>query len=163
MVTEWRPFDKILIIVSVFFTNVILATDSSAATTIQPKVLSDFNAMTRAGTIATFIFMFIAGTRPVFAKISDVFGHLHALILAIALHMLSLIFCASAKRFPAIFASTAIALLGSSGYETLVAIILADILLVHLRAVIAAYVSILFMTNYYLGVEVAKSLVDRWH
>ncbi|KAJ1896943.1 hypothetical protein LPJ66_003682 [Kickxella alabastrina] len=157
MVTEWRHFDKILIILSMFFPNVILTTDSSAATTIQPKILSDFNAMTRAGIIATIIFMFIAGIRPVFAKLS-VFGHLHPLILAIALHTLGLIFCALAKRFSAIFSSTANAILGSSGYKTLVAIILTDILLVHLRAVVTAYVSTPFMTNYYLGVEVANSL-----
>ncbi|KAJ1897248.1 hypothetical protein LPJ66_003486 [Kickxella alabastrina] len=154
MVTEWRCFDKIFIIVGVFFINVILATDSSAAATIQPKVLNDFNDMPRAGIIATIIFMFIAGIRPVFAKISYVFGHLHALILAMVLHTLGLISCASAKRFSAIFAGTAVAVL---------AIILVDILPVHLRAVVTAYVYIPFITNYYLGVEVANSLVDRWH
>ncbi|KAJ2174932.1 hypothetical protein EV181_007081, partial [Coemansia sp. RSA 532] len=53
LVTDWRRFDKILISVGIFFINFITALDSSSTGTIQPRVLSEFNAMTRAGVIST--------------------------------------------------------------------------------------------------------------
>ncbi|KAJ1900930.1 hypothetical protein LPJ66_001138 [Kickxella alabastrina] len=162
MVTEWRRSDKILIITGIFFINFITSLDSSATGTIQPKVLSDFNAMTRAGLIATVTYLLIVGIRPMFAKISDVFGHLQALILAMFLHTLGFVICAAAKNFSSIFGGTVISVLGQAGYGTLVAIILADILPIHLRGVVAAYVSIPNVTNYYLGVEVGQGLINRW-
>ncbi|KAJ2719227.1 hypothetical protein GGI07_005336 [Coemansia sp. Benny D115] len=163
LVTEWRRFDKILIIVGIFFINFITAMDSSATNTIQPTVLSEYNAMTRAGVIGTVTYLLIAGIRPIYAKISDVFGHLQALCLSMFLHTLGFIICASAKNFSAIFGGTIISVLGQAGYGTLVAIILADILPIHLRAAVTAYVSVPNVTNYYLGVEVGKGLEHRWH
>ncbi|KAJ2418050.1 hypothetical protein GGF41_005206, partial [Coemansia sp. RSA 2531] len=71
MVTEWRKFDKILISVGIFFINFVTSLDGSATSTIQPQVLSDFNAMTRIGLIGTVTYLLIAGIRPIFAKISD--------------------------------------------------------------------------------------------
>ncbi|KAJ1643076.1 hypothetical protein LPJ64_005117 [Coemansia asiatica] len=163
LVTEWRRLDKILIIVGIFFINFITAMDSSATSTIQPNVLSEFNAMTRAGLIGTVTYLLIAGIRPIFAKISDVFGHLQALCLAMFLHTLGFVICAAAKNFSAVFGGTIISVLGQAGYGTLVAIILADILPIHLRAIATAFVSIPNVTNYYLGIEVGYGLVDKWH
>ncbi|KAJ2813249.1 hypothetical protein H4S07_000832 [Coemansia furcata] len=163
MVTEWRLFDKILITVGIFFINFVTSLDGSATATIQPKVLSDFNALTRVGLIGTVTYLLIAGIRPIFAKISDVFGHLQALLLAMALHTLGFVICAFSKNFSSIFAGTVISVLGQAGYGTLVAIIIADILPIHLRAAVTAYVSIPNVTNYYLGVEVGNGLYDRWH
>ncbi|KAJ2685196.1 hypothetical protein IWW39_004428 [Coemansia spiralis] len=163
MVTEWRLFDKILITVGIFFINFVTALDGSATATVQPKVLSDFNALTRIGLISTVTYLLIAGIRPIFAKISDVFGHLQALLLAMALHTLGFLICALAKNFSSIFAGTVISVLGQAGYGTLVAIIIADILPIHLRAAVTAYVSIPNVTNYYLGVEVGNGLYNNWH
>ncbi|KAI9475339.1 major facilitator superfamily domain-containing protein [Coemansia mojavensis] len=163
LVTEWTLFDKILISAGIFFINFITALDSSATSTVQPKVLSDFNAMTRAGVISTVTYLLIAGTRPVFAKISDVFGHLQALLLSTFLHTLGFLVCALAQNFSAVFGGTIISVLGQAGYGTLVAIIIADILPIHLRAAVTAYVSIPNVTNYYLGVEVGNGLYDKWH
>ncbi|KAJ2460858.1 hypothetical protein GGF42_000572 [Coemansia sp. RSA 2424] len=163
MVTEWRRFDKILISVGIFFINFVTALDGSATATIQPQVLSDFNALTRVGLIGTVTYLLIAGIRPIFAKISDVFGHLQALMLAMVLHTLGFVICAFSKNFSSIFAGTVISVLGQAGYSTLVAIILADILPIHLRASVTAYVSIPYVTNYYLGVEVGNGLYNSWH
>ncbi|KAI8319000.1 MFS general substrate transporter [Martensiomyces pterosporus] len=163
MVTEWRKFDKILISVGIFFINFITALDSSATATVQPKVLSDFNALTRAGVISTVTYLLTAGIRPIFAKISDVFGHLQALFVAMLFHTLGCVICALSKNFTTIFAGTVISVIGHAGYDTLVAIILADILPIHLRGIVAAYVSIPNVTNYYLGVEVGHGLEDKWH
>ncbi|KAJ2155941.1 hypothetical protein GGF46_005513 [Coemansia sp. RSA 552] len=163
LVTEWRLFDKILICGGIFFINFIVALDSSSTNTIQPRVLSDFNAMTRAGVISTVTYLLIAGIRPVFAKISDVFGHIHGLMLSTSLHTLGFLICALAKNFSAIFGGTVISVLGQSGYSTLVAIIIADILPLHLRASVTSYVSIPNVTNYYLGVEVGNGLENKWH
>ncbi|PIA13509.1 MFS general substrate transporter [Coemansia reversa NRRL 1564] len=163
MVTEWHRFDKILISVGIFFINFITALDSSATATIQPRVLSDFNAMTRAGVISTVTYLLIAGVRPMFAKISDVFGHLQALTLSMALHTLGFLICALAHSFSAVFGGTVVSVLGQAGYGTLVAIIIADILPIHLRASVTAYVSVPNVTNYYLGVEVGNGLYERWH
>ncbi|KAJ1838844.1 hypothetical protein LPJ73_006950, partial [Coemansia sp. RSA 2703] len=137
--------------------------DSSATSTIQPQVLSEFNSMTRAGLIGTVTYLLIAGIRPIFTKISDVFGHLQALVLAMALHTLGFVVCAAAKNFSAVFGGTIISVLGQAGYGTLVAIILADILPIHLRGIVTAFVSIPNVTNYYLGVEVGYGLIDTWH
>ncbi|KAJ2008313.1 hypothetical protein H4R26_000255 [Coemansia thaxteri] len=163
MVTEWRTFDKLLISVGIFFINFVTSMDSSATATVQPQVLSDFNALTRVGLITTVTYLLIAGIRPIFTKISDVFGHLQALLLAMALHTLGFVICALSKNFSTIFAGTVISVLGQAGYGTLVAIILADILPIHLRAIVTAYVSIPNVTNYYLGVEVGSGLYTRWH
>ncbi|KAJ2710298.1 hypothetical protein H4R19_003814 [Coemansia spiralis] len=163
MVTEWRRVDKVLIIGGIFFINFITSLDSSATTTIQPQVLSDFNAMTRAGVIGTVTYLLIAGVRPVFAKISDVFGHLQALVLAMGLHTLGFLVCALAHSFAALFGGTVISVLGQAGYGTLVAIIIADILPIHLRGSVTAYTSIPYVTNYYLGIEMGSGLIDRWH
>ncbi|KAJ2079587.1 hypothetical protein H4R24_003682 [Coemansia sp. RSA 988] len=163
MVTEWRRFDKILISVGIFFINFITALDSSATATVQPRVLSDFNAMTRAGVISTVTYLLIAGVRPLFAKISDVFGHLQALSLSMFLHTLGFLICALAHSFSALFGGTVISVLGQAGYGTLVAIIIADILPIHLRASVTAYVSVPNVTNYYLGVEVGNGLYTKWH
>ncbi|KAJ2081158.1 hypothetical protein H4R24_002541 [Coemansia sp. RSA 988] len=46
---EWTTIDKIIMSAGIFFIYFITALDMSATTTIQPRVLSDFNAMTRAG------------------------------------------------------------------------------------------------------------------
>ncbi|KAJ1719560.1 hypothetical protein LPJ53_005701 [Coemansia erecta] len=163
LVTEWRLVDKLLIITGIFFINFITALDSSATSTIQPQVLSEFNAMTRAGLIGTVTYLLIAGIRPIFTKISDVFGHLQALALAMFLHTLGFVVCAAAKNFSAVFGGTIISVLGQAGYGTLVSIILADILPIHLRGIVAAFVSIPNVTNYYLGVEVGYGLIGRWH
>ncbi|KAJ2355161.1 hypothetical protein GGF43_002853 [Coemansia sp. RSA 2618] len=163
LVTEWQLFDKVLISVGIFFINFITALDSSATTTVQPRVLSDFNALTRAGVISTVTYLLIAGMRPVFAKISDVFGHLQGLVLSAGLHTLGFLICALAKNFSALFGGTVISVLGQAGYGTLVAIIIADILPIHLRASVTAYVSVPNVTNYYLGVEVGNGLYDKWH
>ncbi|KAJ2654486.1 hypothetical protein IW148_006357 [Coemansia sp. RSA 1199] len=163
LVTDWRRFDKILISVGIFFINFITALDSSSTGTIQPRVLSEFNSMTRAGVISTVTYLLIAGMRPVFAKISDVFGHLQGLVLSTSLHTLGFLICALAKNFGTLFGGTVISVLGQAGYGTLVAIIIADILPIHLRASVTAYVSVPNVTNYYLGVEVGNGLIDKWH
>ncbi|KAI9500849.1 major facilitator superfamily domain-containing protein [Coemansia spiralis] len=163
MVTEWSRFDKILISAGMFFINFVTSLDSSATSTIQPRMLSDFNALTKVGLIGTVTYLLIAGIRPIFAKISDVFGHLQALLLAMFLHTLGFIVCALARNFSAVFGGTVISVLGQAGYGTLVAIIIADILPIHLRASVAAYVSIPNVTNYYLGVEVGSGLLTKWH
>ncbi|KAJ1850187.1 hypothetical protein LPJ76_006456, partial [Coemansia sp. RSA 638] len=160
LVTDWRRFDKILISVGIFFINFITALDSSSTGTIQPRVLSEFNSMTRAGVISTVTYLLIAGMRPVFAKISDVFGHLQGLVLSTSLHTLGFLICALAKNFGTLFGGTVISVLGQAGYGTLVAIIIADILPIHLRASVTAYVSVPNVTNYYLGVEVGNGLID---
>ncbi|KAJ1719145.1 hypothetical protein LPJ61_006372, partial [Coemansia biformis] len=163
MVTEWKLLDKILIAGGIFFINFITALDSSATGTIQPQVLSDFNAMTRAGVISTVTYLLIAGIRPMFAKISDVFGHLQALLLSMFMHTLGFLICALAKNFSALFGGTVISVLGQAGYGTLVAIILADILPIHLRGSVTAYTSIPNVTNYYLGIEMGNGLINKWH
>ncbi|KAJ1830052.1 hypothetical protein LPJ63_005174 [Coemansia sp. RSA 2711] len=167
LVTDWRLTDKILIVAGIFFINFITALDSSATATVQPRVLSDYNAMTRAGVISTVTYLLIAGIRPVFAKISDVFGHLQALVLSTSLHTLGFLICALAQNFSAnfsaVFGGTVVSVLGQAGYSTLVAILIADILPIHLRASVTAYVSIPNVTNYYLGVEVGNGLYDKWH
>ncbi|KAJ2541994.1 hypothetical protein EV175_006097 [Coemansia sp. RSA 1933] len=163
LVTEWSRFDKILIASGMFFINFVTAMDSSATTTIQPRVLSDYNAMTRSGLIGTVTYLLIAGIRPIFAKISDVFGHLQALLLAMCLHTLGFLICALARNFSAIFGGTVISVLGQAGYGTLVAILIADIIPLHLRASVTAYVSVPNVTNYYLGVEVGSGLLKKWH
>ncbi|KAJ2869205.1 hypothetical protein GGI22_000396 [Coemansia erecta] len=163
LVTEWSRFDKILIATGMFFINFVTAMDSSATTTIQPRVLSDFNAMTKSGLIGTVTYLLIAGIRPIFAKITDVFGHLQAILLAMCLHTLGFLICALARNFSAVFGGTVISVLGQAGYSTLVAILIADIIPLHLRASVTAYVSIPNVTNYYLGVEVGSGLLNKWH
>ncbi|KAJ2780563.1 hypothetical protein H4R18_003392, partial [Coemansia javaensis] len=163
LATEWRRADKILIVGGIFLINFVIAMDLSATGTIQPRVLSDYNAMTRVGIINTVIYLLIAGIRPVFAKISDVFGHVQGLLLAMLLYTAGFLVCALARNFSAIFGGTVIAVLGQVGYSTLVAIILADILPIHLRGIITAYTSIPFIVNYYVGIEVGSGLIDKWH
>ncbi|KAJ1729190.1 hypothetical protein LPJ72_005102 [Coemansia sp. Benny D160-2] len=163
LVTEWTLFDKILIIGGMFFINFVTALDSSATTTIQPRVLSDFNAMTKAGLIGTVTYLLIAGIRPIYAKITDVFGHLQALLMSMFLHTLGFLICSLAKNFSAVFGGTVISVLGQAGYGTLVAILIADIIPLHLRASVTAYVSVPNVTNYYLGVEVGSGLLNKWH
>ncbi|KAI7822436.1 hypothetical protein BX661DRAFT_187395 [Kickxella alabastrina] len=135
---------------------------TSSTTTVQPNVLSDFNAMSRAGFIGTTSNVLIAVIRPVFAKMSDVFGHFQALLLAMVFEVLGSLICSFSNNFSTIFGGTSISVLGQAGYKTLVAIILAEILPIHMRASVAAYVSVPNIVNYYLGVEVGNSLIDRW-
>ncbi|KAJ2159063.1 hypothetical protein GGF46_003300 [Coemansia sp. RSA 552] len=161
--TEWRRIDRILISVGMFFIQFTAAMDQSATTTIQPKVLSDFNAMTRAGTISVVMYLMVASLRPIYAKVSDVYGHVYALGLAMVFHVLGSLVSALASTFSAIFAGTVFAGLGQAGYGTLVAIIIADILPINLRASVTAYVSVPYISNYYLGVELANGLYSNWH
>ncbi|KAJ1951126.1 ferrioxamine B transporter, partial [Linderina macrospora] len=163
MVTSWSRFDKIMIAGGIFFINFVTAMDSSATGTIQPTVLSEYNAMTRAGVISTVTYLLIAGLRPMFAKISDVYGHLHGLLISMFFHTLGFVICALSKNFTTIFAGTVISVIGQAGYGTLVAIIIADIIPIHLRGIVTAWVSIPNVTNYYLGVEVGNGLLSKWH
>ncbi|PIA13300.1 MFS general substrate transporter, partial [Coemansia reversa NRRL 1564] len=155
--------DKVIVSIGIFFIYFITALDISATGTIQPRVLSDFNSMTRAGVISTTTYLLIAGIRPGFAKISDVFGYLHALVLSTTLHTLGFLICAVAQSFNAVFAGSVISGIGQGGYGTLVSMIIADILPIHLRGSITAYVSIPNITNYYLGIEVGNGLYNKWH
>ncbi|KAJ2280383.1 hypothetical protein GGH14_002376, partial [Coemansia sp. RSA 370] len=112
--------------------------DTTAIATVQPRVLSDFNAMTKAGAISVVQYLLSTGFRPVFAKISVVFGHLEALVLSVTLHTLGAFICAMAHSFSDIFAGSVISGLGQSGYGTAVSIIIADILPIHMRGSITA-------------------------
>ncbi|KAJ1946161.1 hypothetical protein GGF37_001326 [Kickxella alabastrina] len=135
--------------------------DSSATNTVEPRGLSDFNAMSRAGLIGTVTSLLVTGIFPVFAKLSYVFSHLQLLMAAVVLQVLEFVTCATAKNFSAIFGGTVISELGQVGFKTFITSILSDILPIHLRASVAAYVSVPSIVNYYLGVEVGNSLVDR--
>ncbi|KAJ1944352.1 hypothetical protein EC988_006010, partial [Linderina pennispora] len=163
MVTRYSRFDKILIAGGIFFINFVTAMDSSATGTIQPTVLSEFNALTRAGVISTVTYLLIAGLRPMFAKISEVYGHLHGLLISMFFHTLGFLICALSKNFTTIFAGTILSVIGQAGYGTLVTIIIADVIPIHLRGIITAWVSIPYVTNYYLGVEVGDGLIKKWH
>ncbi|KAJ2309830.1 hypothetical protein IWW54_003519 [Coemansia sp. RSA 2705] len=154
--------DKILLSASLFCINFVAALDISTIGTVQPRVLSDFNAMTKVGAITVIMILLSAGIRPVFAKITETFGHLEALIVSVMFHVLGSLICALAKSFGAIFAGTVFSWLGQTGYSTLVALLVADTLPIHLRASVTAYISIPFVTNYYLGIEIANQLYDKW-
>ncbi|ORX65902.1 MFS general substrate transporter [Linderina pennispora] len=162
MVTRYSRFDKILIAGGIFFINFVAAMDSSATGTIQPAVLSEFNALTRAGIISTVTYLLVAGLRPIFAKISEVYGHIHGLFISMFFYTLGLLICALSKSFTTIFAGTIISVIGQAGYGTLVTIIIADVIPIHLRGIITAWVSIPYVTNYYLGIEVGDGLIKKW-
>ncbi|KAJ1833932.1 ferrioxamine B transporter, partial [Coemansia sp. RSA 2708] len=162
LTAELSLADKILLSASLFCINFVAALDISAIGTVQPRVLSDFNAMTKVGAITVIMILLSAGIRPVFAKITETFGHLEALIVSVMFHVLGSLICALAKNFGAIFAGTVFSWLGQTGYSTLVALLVADTLPIHLRASVTAYISIPFVTNYYLGIEIANQLYDKW-
>ncbi|KAJ2845433.1 hypothetical protein IWW36_004783 [Coemansia brasiliensis] len=154
---------KVLVVVGLFFINFVTALAISSLAAILPRVLSDFNAMTKIGAINIAQYLLSACVRPVFAKVSFAFGALHALVLSILLHTLGTFVCALGNSFGAVFAGTVMLGLAHAGFGTLVAIIVADILPLYLRASVTAYVSVPFVANYYLGVVVADRLYNQWH
>ncbi|ORX95450.1 major facilitator superfamily MFS-1, partial [Basidiobolus meristosporus CBS 931.73] len=151
-----------LIIGSLFAINFVTAMDTSATATIMPDVLSTYNSMTMYGALTSVTYLLVAGLRPIFAKIADTFGRVHAIVISIAFHTIGFVTCASARNFDYIFGGTILSTIGQAGYGTISIILIADFIPLHLRGSYNGYMAIPSVTNAYLGPVVAQALIHQW-
>ncbi|KAK9693593.1 hypothetical protein K7432_013855 [Basidiobolus ranarum] len=162
LVVKWRNADKYIVVGSLFAINFVTAMDTSATATIMPKVLSEYNSLTMYGALTSVSYLLVAGIRPIFAKIADTFGRVHAIGLSILFHTIGFVICASARNFGYIFAGTLLSTIGQAGYSTISVILIADFIPLYLRGSFNGYMAIPSVTNAYLGPVVAYALLIKW-
>ncbi|KAG1169512.1 hypothetical protein G6F36_012066 [Rhizopus arrhizus] len=103
------------------------ALDSTIISTALPRIGSDFNQMTIVSWVATAYILTFDAFQPLFAKFSDIFGRKWILMFGIGLFLFGSVLCGAATTMIMLIVARAIAGIGAAGINSMVFIIISDI------------------------------------
>lgn len=141
----------VLCLFSVFFCLFLFALDQTIVATILTTVGNKFNAFDKIGWLLSGFFISMAVLVAVWGKLSLVFGRRNAMIAAIILFEAGSLMCALANDMNVLIGGRVLAGAGGGGINSLVFIIITEILPIHKRPLGMAAVGSVFAIASVLG------------
>ncbi|RCI13016.1 hypothetical protein L249_1097 [Ophiocordyceps polyrhachis-furcata BCC 54312] len=151
----------------------LVAIDQLLAVAMYTKIGSDLNALNTTSWVATscvdpknLYFLTLTSFQPLYGKLSDIFGRRECLLFAYAVFGLGCLGCGLAQDVTQLCIFRAISGIGGGGMNSVVAILMTDIVPLRDRGVWQGYLNIIFAagtsTGAPLGGLLADSLGWRW-
>ncbi|KAG0734724.1 hypothetical protein G6F57_003956 [Rhizopus arrhizus] len=139
------------------------ALDSTIISTALPTIGSDFNQMTIVSWVATAYILTYDAFQPLFSKFSDIFGRKWILMFGIGLFLFGSVLCGAATTMIMLIIARAIAGIGAAGINSMVYIIITDIVPLEKRGsyqgVLNAVYSLSSIFGPLIGVSIIMSLL----
>ncbi|KAJ1848083.1 hypothetical protein H4S02_000332 [Coemansia sp. RSA 2611] len=120
-------FRRIVIFLSLALTMLLASLDFTIVTTAIPKIALEFHALSDATWIATAYMLTTTALQPLYGRLSDTFGRVPTLIVAIAVFMAGSAACGWAHGMGVLIFGRALQGIGGAGLVALVFIIISDV------------------------------------
>ncbi|RDA92122.1 hypothetical protein CP533_6094 [Ophiocordyceps camponoti-saundersi (nom. inval.)] len=144
----------------------LVAIDQLLAVAMYTKIGSDLNALNTTSWVATSYFLTLTSFQPLYGKLSDIFGRRECLLFAYAVFGLGCLGCGLAQDVTQLCIFRAVSGIGGGGMNSVVSILMTDIVPLRDRGVWQGYLNIIFAagtsTGAPLGGLLADSLGWRW-
>lgn len=138
-------------IMSLFISLFLMALDQTIVVTLLEKVGSEFNSLDKIGWLATGFFLGMAVFTANWGKVSILFGRKYTLIVAIVTFEAGSLMCALAPTMNVLIGGRVLAGIGGGGIQSLVYIIIAEIVPIENRPITQALMGCVFALSTVLG------------
>ncbi|TID02520.1 Vacuolar membrane amino acid uptake transporter fnx2 [Colletotrichum higginsianum] len=144
----------------------LCAVDQLLTVATYAKIGSELHALNNTSWLATAYYITLTSFQPLYGKLSDIFGRKECLLFAYVVFALGSLGCGLAGSFPQLCVARAVAGIGGGGMNSVVAILLSDIVPLRERGVWQGYLNIIFAAGTSTGAPLGGLLADsvgwRW-
>lgn len=144
----------------------LCALDQLLAVATYAKIGSDLNALNSTSWIATAYFLTLTSFQPLYGKLSDIFGRKECLLFSYLVFGLGCLGCGLAQDMNQMIIARAIGGIGGGGMNSVVSILLTDLVPLRERGLWQGYINILFALGTSTGAPLGGLLADsvgwRW-
>ncbi|CAO1596397.1 hypothetical protein XANCAGTX0491_000246 [Xanthoria calcicola] len=142
------------------------AADQTLIVTMYGKIGSDLKALNKTSWVSTAYFLTISSFQPLYGKLSDIFGRKPALLFGYAVFGIGCLFCGLARNMNELIAARAFAGIGGGGMNTVVSILMSDIVPLRERGTWQGIINIIYAAGAGCGAPLGGVLADlfswRW-
>ncbi|KAL0931824.1 major facilitator superfamily transporter [Colletotrichum truncatum] len=144
----------------------LCAVDQLLTVATYAKIGSELHALNNTSWLATAYFITLTSCQPLYGKLSDIFGRKECLLFAYTVFAIGSLGCGLAQSFTQLCLARAVAGIGGGGMNSVVAILLSDIVPLRDRGVWQGYINIIFAAGTSTGAPLGGLLADsvgwRW-
>ncbi|KAK2594116.1 hypothetical protein QQS21_008171 [Conoideocrella luteorostrata] len=144
----------------------LVAVDQLLTVAAYAKIGNELNALNNMSWIATSYFLTLTAFQPLYGKLSDIFGRKECLLFAYAVFGVGCLGCGLARDMAELCISRAVAGIGGGGMNSVVSILISDIVPLRERGVWQGYLNIIFAAGTSTGAPLGGLLADtigwRW-
>ncbi|CAI4211814.1 unnamed protein product [Parascedosporium putredinis] len=144
----------------------LCAMDQMLTVASYAKIGSDLNALNSTSWVATAYFLTLTSFQPLYGKLSDIFGRKECLLFSYTVFALGCLGCGLARDMTQLCVSRAVAGIGGGGMNSVVSILISDIVPLRDRGVWQGYLNIIFAAGTSTGAPLGGFLADsigwRW-
>ncbi|KAK1598502.1 major facilitator superfamily transporter [Colletotrichum navitas] len=144
----------------------LCAVDQLLTVATYAKIGSELHALQNTSWLATAYYITLTSFQPLYGKLSDIFGRKECLLFAYVIFGLGSLGCGLAQSFAQLCVARAVAGIGGGGMNSVVAILLSDIVPLRDRGVWQGYLNIIFAAGTSTGAPLGGLLADtvgwRW-
>ncbi|PKS06820.1 hypothetical protein jhhlp_006896 [Lomentospora prolificans] len=144
----------------------LCAMDQMLTVASYAKIGSDLNALNSTSWVATAYFLTLTSFQPLYGKLSDIFGRKECLLFSYTVFGLGCLGCGLAQNMLQLCVSRAVAGIGGGGMNSVVSILISDIVPLRDRGVWQGYLNIIFAAGTSTGAPLGGLLADsigwRW-
>ncbi|KAH7162580.1 major facilitator superfamily domain-containing protein [Dactylonectria estremocensis] len=144
----------------------MVAIDQLLTVATYTKIGNELNALNSTSWIATAYFLTLTSCQPLYGKLSDIFGRKPCLLFAYSVFALGCLGCGLARSMGELCVARALAGVGGGGMNSVVSILLSDLVPLRERGVWQGYINILWAAGTSTGAPLGGLLADsigwRW-
>ncbi|KAF9445146.1 member of the major facilitator superfamily [Macrolepiota fuliginosa MF-IS2] len=144
----------------------LTAMDGTIVVSSYAAIGNDLNELQKTSWIATSYLLTLTSFQPLYGKLSDIFGRKSCLLFAYAIFAVGCLWCGSARSMNELIASRAFAGIGGGGMQTLVSIIMSDLVPLRSRGTWQGIINIVWSCGNTVGASLGGYLADtigwRW-
>ncbi|KAF8157219.1 member of the major facilitator superfamily [Crassisporium funariophilum] len=144
----------------------LCAMDQTIIVSSYASIGSELNQLQNTSWIATAYLLTITSFQPLYGKLSDIFGRKNCLIFAYFVFAIGCLLCGLSRNLTELVASRAFAGIGGGGMQTIVSIIVSDIVPLRNRGTWQGILNIVFASGNTVGASLGGYLADtigwRW-
>ncbi|TDZ31285.1 Vacuolar membrane amino acid uptake transporter fnx2 [Colletotrichum spinosum] len=144
----------------------LCAVDQLLTVATYAKIGSELHALNNTSWLATAYFITLTSCQPLYGKLSDIFGRKECLLFAYTIFAIGSLGCGLAQSFAQLCVARAVAGVGGGGMNSVVTILLSDIVPLRDRGVWQGYINIIFAAGTSTGAPLGGLLADsvgwRW-
>ena len=144
----------------------LAAADSTLIASCYGKIGSDLKALNKASWISTAYFLSQTSFQPLYGKLSDIFGRKACLLFAYTIFGIGALYCGLARTVDELIVARAITGIGGAGMNSVVSIIMSDIVTLRERGTWQGIINIIYACGSGSGAPLGGILADyigwRW-
>ncbi|KJA21585.1 hypothetical protein HYPSUDRAFT_67708 [Hypholoma sublateritium FD-334 SS-4] len=144
----------------------LTAMDQTIIVSSYASIGSELNQLQNTSWIATSYLLTITSFQPLYGKLSDIFGRKSCLLFAYCIFATGCLLCGLSRNMTELVASRAFAGIGGGGMQTIVSIIMSDVVPLRQRGTWQGVLNIVFATGNTVGASLGGYLADtigwRW-